>query len=386
MNDKIYEQIPYYGHSSSYCPYYRQSLFYCPYCFPGSTAAQPYVCPYLNQTRYPEGPFVPKPKIPFPPDVVLSPELRAKKTIETKWETLNREPGTAISDVERVGIGYRIRYQNGSIYTKKPAGPAWWIYGAIGVSYEKLGGVRSWLGFPTSDELPLRYDDGRVSSFEQGEIYWWPDTGAIEIDKVVLAYSGINCFGETDQDDFLGVGSDEVYATISVVAPTGNAGEPVEFGTSLTRLYTDVDGGESVPDHIELYRGKPYGLNITFVLIEHDQEDPVAYYKAIEAAVSSSASTLASGLGAVSGTAAAALAGPILQGLVPIVSKQINTIVGAGPDVIGTTTMTLTAKQVVLLAARTGESTEKQINFNLTTQLLTGEGSSYKGYFRFYRA
>jgi len=46
------------------------------------------------------------------------------------------------------------------------------VQGAIGDRYEALGGASSWPGFPTSDEEPFA-EDGRVSEFEHGAIYWW---------------------------------------------------------------------------------------------------------------------------------------------------------------------------------------------------------------------
>lgn len=363
-------------------PYYRQPLYHNPYLVPGFFGTQFYTCPYLNQVYRPNGiGVIPKPTIPIQPEQMLAPPLRAKRTIEAKWNSLGGAPGAAISDVESVGPGFRIRYQNGAIYTKISAGPAFWVHGAIGDRYNALGGVGSWLGFPITDELPLEIENGRISRFENGEIYWWQDTGAIEINNILLAYKGINCFGTTS-----GLGSDEVYATIGVIAPTGDAGQPVEIATALTRLYTDVDGGESIPDYIELYRGKPYGMNITFMLLEHDEGDPNKYYGAVVSAVEAASGLLTAGIGAITGPAAAVVAAPILQSLVPVISKGVNELLGTGDDVIGNITIPLTLKQVIVLAARTGQLTEKQIQYNLATPLLTGDGGSYKGYFSFSRA
>lgn len=319
----------------------------------------------------------------FPPiHSVEDPKDIAKKAIDNKWKSLNGAPGAAISYVEEVGTGYRIRYQNGAIYTKKTNGPAYWVNGAIGEKYHALGGVGSWLGWPVTDELQIKYDSGRVSSFEHGEIYWWPETGAIEIDQVVLTYKGIHCFGTTSEP-----GSDEVYATISVAAPSGMDNEPVNVATSLTRLYTDVDKGESFPDHIELYRGKPYGLNITFVLMEHDEGDPKKYYKTVHSTVSTAAAAATSGVAALGGPLVAGAAAPILKALVTPVAKGINSLLGTGDDLIGQTTIALTLKDLVQLSARPNEFVLKnQIRYKLETPLLTGQGSSYKGFFSLSRA
>lgn len=319
----------------------------------------------------------------FPPmHYMEDPKDTAKATIEDKWKSLNGAPGAAISYVEEIEPGYRIRYQNGAIYTKKARGPAYWVYGAINEKYHALGGVGSWLGWPVTDELPIKYDEGKVSGFEHGEIYWWPGTGAIEIDQVVLTYKGIHCFDPTS-----GPGSDEVYATISVAAPTGMANEPVNVSTSLTKLYTDVDKGESFPDHIELYRGKPYGLNITFVLMEHDEGDPNKYYQTVHSTVSTAAAAATSGVAALGGPLVGGAAAPILKALVTPVAKGINSLLGTGDDLIGQSTIVLPLKDLVQLSARPNEYVLKnQIPYKIETPPLTGQGSSYKGYFSLSRA
>ncbi|MFP3887421.1 hypothetical protein U8V97_18460 [Priestia filamentosa] len=336
-----------------------------------------------DPTRFIQPGIPPMPGGPSPSEIVGAvPEIAAKTTIESKWNSLNRAPGIPISNLEKIGTGYRIRYQNGTIYTKTTRGPAFWIYGEIEKRWGALQGVQSWLGFPTTDILPIKYDNGYVMSFEKGEIYFWPETGPIEIDQVVLTYKGIHCFGTTS-----GPGSDEVYATISVVAPTGMVDDPVDVSTALTRLYEDVDRGVSVPDHIELYRGKPYGLNITFILIERDEGDPNAYYQNIHATVSAAAAAGTAAIGAFTTPAGAAVAGPVLQALVTPVSKGINSLLDLGDDIIGQQTIVLSIKEIVLLAAQTGESVlNNQIRFKIETPLLTGEGSSYKGYFSLSRA
>ncbi|WP_223595003.1 LGFP repeat-containing protein [Neobacillus bataviensis] len=312
-------------------------------------------------------------------------ELRlAKNTIQKKWESLRGAPGKQLSsftgvgvagsDVEKVSGGYRIRYDNGAIYTKNPGGPAYWVRGFIGQKYDALGGAGSWLGFPTSDEIPLEYE-GSVSTFEKGEIYWWPGTDPIDIKEVSLTYSGIHCFGTTS-----GPGSDEIYAIISAIAP---GSEPA---TAMTRLYKDVDKGESIPDNIELYRGKPYGLTLNFVLFERDQGDPNVYKATVEKSVKAAAGAITAGVGAIASPAAAAAVGPILVSLIPTVSKEINNLLGTADDFLGEFTVTLSMKDMVQLSVRPDELIHNQIRKKLETHLLTGDGGSYKGYFNLVRA
>ncbi|MEO8185395.1 MAG: hypothetical protein ABI895_41835 [Deltaproteobacteria bacterium] len=65
-----------------------------------------------------------------------------------------------------------------------------------------------------------------------------------------------------------GQGASGYYATLGVSVP---GEQPRVF---RTRIYGDVDAGESVPDLIELYRGKPRGLVIDSVLQEHTAVTP----------------------------------------------------------------------------------------------------------------
>lgn len=47
------------------------------------------------------------------------------------------------------------------------------------------------------------FEDGRASKFQHGAIYWWPDTGTIAINDVIVHYTGWYCFGETDTGEFV---------------------------------------------------------------------------------------------------------------------------------------------------------------------------------------
>ncbi|MGG0848824.1 LGFP repeat-containing protein [Peribacillus simplex] len=337
-----------------------------------------------NQLGYPNVPQRDRPLLLPPPPPNLMEAVRrekARKTIEYKWKKLYGAPGKSISSsafavgaVEKVGDGYRIRYENGAIYTQN-SGSAYWVHGLIGQKYDALGGVQSWLGFPISDEIPLQ-DGGRVSRFEKGEIYWWDGMDPIDLNEVTLTYTGTHCFGTTD-----GPGTDEVYAIISVIPPSGNT------STAMTKLYNDVDDGESLPDYIELYRGKPYGLNLNFVLFERDQGDPNVYKKTVESSVQAAAGLITTAIGVVASPAAAAVAGPILVSLAPTVSKEINNLLGTADDFLGESTLPLSMKDMVQLATRPDELVHNnQIRKKLETHLLTGDGSSYKGYFNLHPA
>lgn len=271
------------------------------------------------------------------------------------------------------GVGRFNHFSNaGSIYWTPHTGSAV-VYGDIRKRWEALGWERSYLGYPTSDETDFP-EGGRANTFEHGGIYWWPDTGAIDLRDVVVHYTGIYCFGETDWDQ--SSSSDEPYVILSVTTPK-------TASTTRSKIYDDVDGKEARPDLIELYRGKPYGMNLGTVLMENDFGDPNRYKADVEKAVMGvhSVGTAALGLIPIVGPAVAAIAGPALGSLMPSIAGAINDLFDWGDDRIGGTTVTVSARQMVLLAARTNNSTFKNIGFKIETELISGSGASYKAYF-----
>ena len=78
------------------------------------------------------------------------------------------------------GRGRARDFQNGSIYWTPQTG-AFEIHGLIRVHWAQLGGVRSILRYPVTDELGTPDGRGRFNHFEGGSIYWTPQTGAHEI-------------------------------------------------------------------------------------------------------------------------------------------------------------------------------------------------------------
>ena len=61
------------------------------------------------------------------------------------------------------------------------------VVGAIEAKYLELGGCRSVLGAPRSQELAVADGVGRFSTFEHGAIYWKPDVGAFEVHGAIFA-------------------------------------------------------------------------------------------------------------------------------------------------------------------------------------------------------
>jgi LGFP repeat len=260
----------------------------------------------------------------------------------------------------------------GSIYWTPTTG-AQAIYGDIRRRWASLGWERSYLGYPTSDEVDFP-EGGRVNTFQNGGIYWWPDVGSIDLRDVIVHYTGLHCFGETDWDQ--SSNSDEPYVILSISTPERAA-------TFTSRIYEDADAGETRPDLMEIYRGKPYGINLNAVLMEHDFGDPNVYRKDVEDIVTNAhkVGTMALGAIPIVGPAIAAIAGPLLGSLMPAIAGAINNLFDFGDDRIGGATVTLSAKQMVILAARTNNSNFNGIGFKVESPLIVGSGASYKVFF-----
>jgi hypothetical protein len=272
------------------------------------------------------------------------------------------------------GIGRFNHFNEGtaSIYWTPQTG-ANAVWGAIRAKWESLGWEKSYLGYPASDEVDFP-EGGRPNEFQHGGIDWWKDTGAIALRDVVVHYTGLYCFSETDWDQ--ASDSDEPYVIVSVSTP--------QIGdTKRTGVYDDVDAGEARPDSLEIYRGRPYGINIGSVLMEHDFGDPNKYKDEVQQVVMGvhAAGTAALGLIPGAGPVIAAIAGPALGTLMPSIGGAINDALNWGDDRIGESTVTLSARQLVLLAARTENSTHEGIGFKVESGLISGLGASYKTYF-----
>ena len=300
---------------------------------------------------------------------------RAMKPFKDKHDQLDGAPGEPLSKglPENNGSGSRVRYQNGTIYQRADGNCAW-VYGLIGERYDQLGAGVSWLGLPVSDEEEFS-EGGRASRFENGAIYFWPDTGAIDMNQAVVHYTGLYAFAETDSD--MGTTSDEPYVILGVNAPSRSL-PPVQ-----SQIYDDVDAGDSRPDLIELYRGMPEGIAISVLLMEHDEGDPDRYKAAVTAGVAAGAAGLAATIGLTPfvGAFLAPIAAGVLAKIAPDVISAIDDLIGAGDDVLGTTVLHLTAKQMVVLAARTVNQDQWGIGWKAATESLTGQGSEYKVYF-----
>ena len=78
------------------------------------------------------------------------------------------------------GKGKAEDFRGGTAFWSPKTG-AYPLFGAILAKYSGLGGASSWLGFPTTGETTTPDGVGRFVHFENGSIYWTPQTGAYAI-------------------------------------------------------------------------------------------------------------------------------------------------------------------------------------------------------------
>ena len=318
-----------------------------------------------------EGNPIPATHPPFDPSKT---EATPESMIQHHWQELNGAPGAAVGGVQAIGHagaqGHRISYTDGDIYLNERNSHPSWVRGEIRKRYLDLGGAQSWLGFPTGDEKDFS-EGGRVSEFDHGNIYWWPDSGPIEADQIVIKYTGILCFGETDWDQASPF--DEPYVVLGTVSPQGTT-------AARSQIYERVKAIQGRADDVEIFRGRPYGVVVTALLMEHDEDNPDRYKDEIEGAVRTAFGSITAAVAAAGpvGAAVAVVAGPVLQKVAPDVAKAINTVLDLQDDNLGQQAETFSPKRLLQLATKTPLSLDYGVRSNYQTGLYTGGGSTYK--------
>jgi hypothetical protein len=236
-----------------------------------------------------------------------------------------------------------------------------------------------------SDHVPLRGDnpirgekpfteDGQVSQFQHGNIYWWPDKGALDLGEVTLRYRGLYCFGESNEPS----DADEPYVLMGVVPARG--GTFAQPAPVRSPIYDDVDSGDERPDDIELYRGAPYGLAVGVGLMEHDEGDPDTYLGLIKAGADLAGKGVAEACRVLFGAEAAPACQGIWNSVAPTIVSKLNEAMGTDDDLIGKTNLQITAKEMVV-KAREPWNRFWGIRYHWETELLTDGDASYKVYF-----
>ncbi|SDI11907.1 S-formylglutathione hydrolase FrmB [Rhodococcus triatomae] len=85
--------------------------------------------------------------------------------------------GDCLTPEYNVGNGVAQDFRFGRIFHSGETG-AQPVAGAIGGSYQAVGGPAGALGFPTTPELVTPDGRGRFTHFQHGSVYWTPQTGA----------------------------------------------------------------------------------------------------------------------------------------------------------------------------------------------------------------
>lgn len=102
-----------------------------------------------------------------------------------RWSSMGFEKsvlGYPITDETKTPdtVGRFNHFQNGSIYWHPNIG-AFEVHGAIRQKWATMGWEKSLLGYPLTNELTTPDKKGRYNHFQYGSIYWHPDTGAFEV-------------------------------------------------------------------------------------------------------------------------------------------------------------------------------------------------------------
>jgi hypothetical protein len=295
-----------------------------------------------------------------------TPLALAKIEIGRKHGALRGAPGQPRGEVMKIADGYVREYEGGSIYFQPYFG-AFFLHGAIGAHYQQLGGPGSWLGWPRSDEGDV--EGGRATEFHHGVIYWWPDTGPIALDEVVVRYKGMHCFGVTDPG-----GDDSPYVWLGTLPPDGT-------GVAVrTPIHNDIDAGDTCHDVIELYRGRPYGLGLSATFFDHDSGNPETYLPKLEQALRDAGDTMKN-LDAIPWIGdVVALLGEAMSKYASEIAAAINEIFGLEDDLINGITRFISVKEMVTLATSPLRHAY-EVDFNIESDV-GGRGATYRAFFQ----
>lgn len=307
--------------------------------------------------------------------------------IRDKWRSLGGALGflgfPSTDETAARNSGGRFNdFQGGAIYWSPGTG-AHEVHGDILVHWLARGGELSGLGYPTTDENYFS-EGGRVSTFQVGSIYWWPDTGALAIKSVSVGYHAIRCYGETDSDQ--GSNSDEPYVVLGVATP-------ISATSTRTVVYEDVDSGEyrrgmdadgpvfGVPD-IVLYKGNPRGITITSLLMESDGDDADMYLAPMKAAADAAFQAIHPLVANDPGVGPYVLFSATLMLAVarPAIGTALSGMATDSDDRLDDATIAISAKDMILLGLGALQS-DGQIVYDIATPLLSGDGASYRAYF-----
>ncbi|MDY3128159.1 MAG: alpha/beta hydrolase-fold protein [Corynebacterium sp.] len=112
-------------------------------------------------------------------------------------ETKSGLIGKCVNNEYDIAKGKAQDFATGTAYWSPETG-ARALFGRINARYAAIGGPNSWLGFPITGENTAPDGRGRFVHFENGSIYWTPETGAFAITKKMMETWGANGFENGD--------------------------------------------------------------------------------------------------------------------------------------------------------------------------------------------
>jgi hypothetical protein len=300
--------------------------------------------------------------------------------------------GLPVGDTTPVpdGRGRYTMFRKGEIYaTATTLGV---VHGRIAQHWHDLGpagtqgprGPFSYLGYPTNRQWDNLDDGGRGTTFEGGDIYWWPgEPDPVDLAGIAIRYRGMNCFGDTDE-----AFADEAYPIFTILGPLRRNLDGSYTADERTHAILGPEqnavGGGSYPQNMEIYRGAIGDVGgVAVRLMEHDSGDENAYRASVEAAVRTALGAAAGAIAATGvGLPVAALAAWLLQAGAGPIANAINEALGTGDDTIGSTVFSKTPHELYQLARDGGRAHEQDIEYQFGHEvLLSGHGGSYKTYF-----
>ena len=135
-----------------------------------------------------------------------------------------------------------------------PATDAHFLWGRIGARYSELGATTSWLGYPKGEEVSVAGGRGRFVEFENGNIYWTPQTGAVDVNKDIMAKWGETGYENgplgfpTAPEKAVEGGAVQEFENGVIVRKNGAPGQPAQLNFVqglIAKKYMEVGGPTS---------------------------------------------------------------------------------------------------------------------------------------------
>lgn len=252
------------------------------------------------------------------------------------------------------GSGRVSHFTGGRSIYRSPRTPAVAVGGDIRGRWDELGGVDSYLGYPIGDEEDFS-EDGRRSRFQHGSIYWWNDSGAIDLTGISLSFTGLKCLEQMPGNRNSTDGGP--CAVIGIAAPDA----PIPARAFRSRVFHRIDRGDTGRDSMEVFRGEPLDITIMTLFTGHRSCAPDRCRAAVQTLVEE----------AVGGT----------RSQMELERHLLSPpIAGSKGGRIGHSQLVVSGRQLVLFA-RQATWNDGGVDYKLDTSVAEASGGRYKAYF-----